>query len=301
MHDLPHPGRPVEKRDVKTISRVFDYISENPKSSVRYIGESLQLSKTTVHRILVDELLFRKVCSVWVPHHLTIENKLKRVDCAKSLLQLHNDYSMYELLRLFAVQDETWIPFDLLPSKAENKVWIPPEASRPTVVRPELTFNKTMLSIVFTGNGKVHANVTQKGGTIDSERYVQFVHETGELWRKLRRDPTKLRELLWMHDNARPHSAGNTKQFFDQRGIQLVEQSPYSPDFNMCDRWLFKELKKGLRGRHFNRAEEILHASLEIFHSIPPDRFEKELENLVDHCHSGIYKHGARLLAILFP
>jgi hypothetical protein len=78
FNPLPRSGRPISQRTEGNISRVYDYLEINPKSSLRCIGESLLLSKDTVHRIITDDLLFRKVCSVWVPHHLTNANKVQR-------------------------------------------------------------------------------------------------------------------------------------------------------------------------------------------------------------------------------
>ena len=72
---LHHPGRPVLQRTDANISRVYDLITEQPKSTLVYLSGELLLSKETVRRILVDDLLFRKVCSTWVPHSLTEENK----------------------------------------------------------------------------------------------------------------------------------------------------------------------------------------------------------------------------------
>jgi histone-lysine N-methyltransferase SETMAR len=284
IETLPRSGRPSSQTTVENISRVFEFVETQPKTTLSIISDSLQLSRSTVHRILVDELLFRKVCSVWVPHKLTDANKQQRVTCSQSLLDLFNNYSQTELLRVWATQDESWVPFNMIGSKEDNKVWIAPETPRPTVCRPELTFKKTMMSIVFTGNGKVSVDVTERGETVDSEWYIGFVHKTGEKWRKLRSDPTRLIELLWQHDNARPHTSTVTKKFFEQRKIIRVEQSPYSPDLNQCDRWLFKELKKGLRQKQISSPQDVMGATLQLFHEIPPHRFIFELQQLKEHC-----------------
>lgn len=292
VQDLPHPGRPISQTTASNISRVYDFLQTEPKSSVRCIANTLQLSKNCVHRILTEELLFRKVCSVWIPHQLTAEHKAERLVCANSLLQLFHSYSEYELLRLFAVEDETWITFDSVLTKAENMVWLAPQDPRPSVVREQMTFRKTMLLLVFTGNGKIHADVTEKGDTVDTERYIAFVHEAGERWRTLHSDPTRLSELLWMHDNARPHTSDDTMQFFGRRKVELVKQSVYSPDLNLCDRWLFKELKKSLRRQHFECAQDVLKAATHAFHQIPEKRFLDELHNLANHCTSVIQYNG---------
>jgi histone-lysine N-methyltransferase SETMAR len=292
LQDLPRFGRPISQRTDKNISRVFDFVETKPKTNLACIAESLNLSKETVRRILVEDLLFHKVCSVWVPHRLSDTNKVQRVNCAQSLLQLFNQYSLDELCRLFATQDETWIPFDLGGCKEDNKVWIAPQTPRPRVLRPQLTFRKTMLSIVFTGNKKVHADVTLNGETVDSESFIAFVHKTGELWRMLRTDPTHLKDLLWMHDNARPHTSAATREFMDRRKVTLVVQSPYSPDLNLCDRWLFKEIKKILKSYSMNSAQDVFAAVLNVFHSIPLERFQQEIKKLEDHCHRVILGHG---------
>jgi hypothetical protein len=292
VEHLPIPGHPISARTDTNISKVFDFVEKNPKTSVQCIADSLQLSWTTVQRILTEELLFHKVCSVWVPHQLSEENRKQRVDCCKSLLELYRDYSQYELLRLWATQDESWILFESVPGKSDNKAWLPPQAPRPAVVRPQLTAKKTMLCIVFTGNGKVFAEVTERGEVVDSEWFVDFVHQTGEHWRKLRGDATCLRELLWQHDNARPHQSATTKDFFKKRQIQMVLQSPYSPDLNQCDRWLFKELKRGLRQCQLSNAQDVLQETLTFFRQIPVERFKSELEKLEQHCHHVIAVGG---------
>jgi hypothetical protein len=135
-------------------------------------------------------------------------------------------------------------------------------------------------------------DVTDRGETVDSAHYVDFVHQTGEHWRHLHSDPTCLKELLWHHDNARPHTAANTKAFFNKRRVELINQAPYSPDLNQCDRWLFKYLKTGLKRRTLTSAEDVRNGTLELFHQIPPQRFAHELENLKKHCQDVIARHG---------
>jgi hypothetical protein len=282
--DLPRCGRPVSTRTNTNISRVFDFVSEEPKSSISLIADSLQLSKQTVRRILVDDLLLKKICSVWVPHKLSEDNKLQRVACAQRLINMFASHSQEYLMRLFAVTDETWIFFESCPSKAENRAWIVPGAPRPRIIHEQLTFKKTMLSIAFTGNEKIIMDGTNKGETIDSQRYIEFVKKTGDLWRTLRSDPTRLSEVIWMQDNARPHTAAITREFFERRHVERMEQSPYSPDFNLCDRWLIKELKKHLRTLQLSSVTEVLHAAMHRFHEISSDRFAFELTKLQDHC-----------------
>jgi histone-lysine N-methyltransferase SETMAR len=137
VETIPRFGRPVSQRRQMNISRVFDFVDAEPKSSLRCIAEALDLSKDTLRRILVDDPLFRNVCSVWIPHKLSDDNRQQRLACCRSLLEIFENYSEFELLRLWATQDETWVPFDLSGSKQENMAWIAPQTPRPPADFPK--------------------------------------------------------------------------------------------------------------------------------------------------------------------
>ncbi|QQP42498.1 Histone-lysine N-methyltransferase SETMAR, partial [Caligus rogercresseyi] len=59
-----------------------------------------------------------------------------------------------------------------------------------------------------------------------------------------------------MWDNARPHTATDTREFLTWRDVKPVKQSPYSPDLNLCDRFLFRKLKHLLLEDEFGGHEE---------------------------------------------
>ena len=131
----------------------------------------------------------------------------------KDFLESHFETN---LMRLYVTQDETWVLFNDIKPKEENKVWAPPGQPRPQIVRPQQTWQKTMLLVAFTGNKKFSIDVMQKSETVDLEQYVEFVHSTGEKWRKLHSDPIHLNNVWWQHDNARPHTSAVTEGFFSQ-------------------------------------------------------------------------------------
>ena len=65
------------------------------------------------------------------------------------------------------------------------------------------------------------------------------------------------RNLEIMHDNARPHTANMTKDFFVRNNIVHMKQPPYSPDFNLLDRYVFRNMEFERRIMDFNTKEEI--------------------------------------------
>ena len=68
--DEPRSGRPSTSRTPDMIERM----------TLRLITEELGISKDTVHTIVRQDLGKRKICSRFVPHKLTDEQKAKRME-----------------------------------------------------------------------------------------------------------------------------------------------------------------------------------------------------------------------------
>jgi hypothetical protein len=154
-----------------------------------------------------------------------------------------------------------------------------------------------MLLVAFTANKRFSVRATEPGETVDSQLFINFMRKTGDKWRTLRSDPITLKDLHWQMDNARPHTSAATKNFIEQRGIETVWQSPYSPDLNLCDRFLFKFLKSGLRKETFDSYEEVEKASLRFLRDLPEQVLHNEVEKLYDYCQLVIDEGGAYVTA----
>lgn len=292
LHDAPRSGRPSTSSSDASIAAVRELVFQFPRLSTRQMSLLLNLPRTSVNRILKEELLLSKVCSVWIPHVLSDSNKADRMAGAKELKRFFDNHSEEDLLRLYVTEDETWVLFHGINTKEENKVWLPPGQHRPQVPHQGLTWEKTMILVAFTCNKKFSVEATERGETVNADYYKCFINKTGEKWRKLRSDPVRLSDVWWQQDNARPHLASTTQEFFQQRGICQIKQPPYSPDMNLCDRFLFKLLKKELRKCDYSIADEVKTASLQVLRAIPEDRFTQELRKLREHCVAVIHAAG---------
>jgi hypothetical protein len=144
FEDAPRTGRPSKTRTNDLVNSVNEIITDDPKLSTRDIALLLDVDHMTIHRILTENLLLRNVCSVWIPHLLSPAHKELRVNCAKGIRKRLNTLKDHRF-NVYAVTDETWVPFDVELTKAENRVWIGKQEPRPQVVRPALTNRKTML------------------------------------------------------------------------------------------------------------------------------------------------------------
>ena len=188
--------------------------------------------------------------------------------------------------------DETWVFFQPTRPKSDNKASVAPCEKKPRVVRDSAMTTKKLLSVIFTANRKFHVQATKKGEQIDSEYFIDFLRTCGNKWRALRSDPTHLKDLLLQFGNAQPHVSATTKTFLADRHVKTLWKSPYSPDLNLCDRWLFMWLKKSFKERTFNDADEVAEAALQVLRSTPESTYQHQIQKLVDYCQMVIDNGG---------
>jgi hypothetical protein len=216
---------------------------------------------------------------------LTEDQKKERIHRAKSITETlkklgQRRYSHY------AVEDETWIYHDPVYRSSDRKVWISEREKRPQFPKPKLGCRKSLLVGAFTCDKKFSLECLEHKETLNSERYQQFIQNTLHRWRNLRQRPLKVseHELFWQHDNARPHVSRTSLEFFSKRRMVIVNQSPYSPDLNIWDRWLNKMVKDTLNQQSFQSSEDIVAAAQQALENIEETEFKRQLDLLNQHC-----------------
>ena len=70
------------------------------------------------------------------------------------------------------------------------------------------------------------------------------------------RPRTGVRGLLLHHDDASADTAAVTLDFLAANDVLLVTHPPYSPDLALCDWFLFPSVKRQLKGKQFQNAED---------------------------------------------
>ena len=156
------------------------------------------------------------------------------------------------------VQDELCSDWEVQRSKNQNKCWLKEKAKRLQVAKPKLTTKKTLFLIAFTScPSRFSITALPKDEKIDAECYIQFLKDTGKRFNNLRRSKTKFRDLTLQFDNARPRIAERTRSYMSAVGLTNIKQSPYSPELNLCDRFLFTRLQEHCRMQHYENSEEL--------------------------------------------
>ena len=142
-----------------------------------------------------------------------------------------------------------------------------------------------MILVAFTCKPKrFSVSVMPKGKTVDSDVMIDYIQMTGKRFQNLKKNKVQLSDLLWQMDNARPHTSQATQDYLTRREVSLVKQSPYSPDLNLCDRYIFRILKSELKQDSLISQSEVQSAVQRCFRRLSEDTLKDQLIKLRDHC-----------------
>ena len=86
--------------------------------------------------------------------------------------------------------------------------------------------------------------------------------------------------VLRLHDNAPVHMSAKSQAAIQQCGFQQLRQPPYSPDLAPSDYFLFRVMKKFLRGKRFSSDEEVQEAVTTWFEEQSRDFFSRGIKSL---------------------
>lgn len=233
-------GRPSSACNDQNIQRIQEIIGNDNTSSVRLIANSLNLSEKSVHRMLRKKMELKSLYARWVPHSLSEAQQDLRVTCAERLLDEMNGNVI--------IIDEKWLYSKPLPPRQQVRHWVDAQGDRPRLPRRSIADKKFHIIVAVSFRGDFTFRVLERNQSINAERYVDFIRD---MVIPLRRN------LKVMHDNARPHTAELTRQFFQDNNIELLAQSPYSPDYNLLDRFIFRNMEFERRDLTFDTQQDV--------------------------------------------
>jgi len=95
--------------------------------------------------------------------------------------------------------------------------------------------------------------------TITGQTYANTITALREAIKEKRRGKLSAGVLL-LHDNAPVHMSAKPQAAIRQCGFQQLNHPPYSPDLAPSDYFLFRVMKKLLRGKRFSSDEEVKEA-----------------------------------------
>ena len=256
LEDDDRCGRMATTVTLENVSRVESLIKKNPKMTYAELQDIMKISSESLTRILHDSLGVRKRCTRWVPHHL----KRSRVDWCNHMLRSF-DKGRSPRVWDIVTGDETWVYQYDPKAKQQSAVWVFPDENPPVKFKRNRSASKQMIACFFASKQMIacfFAKISHVGTipledrkAVTADWYVNHCFpKIIQAWCK-RRTRTGVRDLLLNHDNASALTAAVTLDFLAASDVQLVTQSPYSPDLAPCDWCLVPSIKRQLTGKQF--------------------------------------------------
>ena len=118
-----------------------------------------------------------------------------------------------------------------------------------------------------------------KRSTITGVYYANLLDQLRTAIREKRRGKHS-KGVLLQQDNARVHTCKVAMDVVERNGYELIPHPTYSPDPAPSDFFLFPNLKKDIRGLHFQSDEEVVTAVEEWVNGKDPDFFSSGLMTL---------------------
>ncbi|QQP55784.1 Uncharacterized protein FKW44_000230, partial [Caligus rogercresseyi] len=220
-----------------------------------------------------EDLGLRNLLSVLVPHQLSEANKTQRVKCCQDLLKLFQDHGEDFLGSHLLVQDD-------LSGAHGGPVLDPPcETDSEEDDYSDGVHLQAEAGIDHCTTCRDHNR---------PEHHDRELRTTGKRFLSLKKDKIRLKDCPPHVGHARPHTATDTREFLTRRNVEPVKPSPYSPDLNLCDRFLFQKLKHLLREDEFGGHEEATLAFQRAMRRVSEDKLYDQLRKLRGHCHDVI-------------
>lgn len=184
-----------------------------------------------------------------MPHRLSDLNRATRFECSTQNLERHEAGQLN--LDLLMTSDEKWV---LYVNVTRRKEWVHRGNHATPTAKAGLHPKKVLFCLWWDTEGPVHWEILPQGQTITAEVYCQQLDRVAEALAQKR--PHR-QQHLFLHDNARPHTARLTQGKLAQLGWEVLPHPPYSPDLAPTDFKAFRSLQNWLNQKNFASEEEL--------------------------------------------
>ena len=170
--------------------------------------------------------------------------------------------------------DESWI-FGYYPEKSK---WCKKEENTPKK-RKIFKGKKVMISVFFSSSGFKCIQFLPSNTKYNKQYFINVILPDISSSSIDSSDSRKKKPWILHFDNAKPHTAKESKIKIEQLGFIEMPHPPYSPDISPCDFWLFGKLKQELCGMEVKNRDEIIKCTEKILQKIT----KKEIKSVYSH------------------
>ena len=289
VHDEDRSGRPSVASE-NLVERIDVKIRENRRFTITELSEQFpEVSRTVLYELVTKELQYRKVCARWVPKMLTETHKQKRMQSARLILERY-ERDGDEFLSHIVTGDETWIAYSNVETKRRSMQWRHSDSPKPKKFM-QTHGKKQMATVFWDEKGILLVDFLEQGQTVTSERYCQTLRNLRRAIQNKRRGMLSS-GIVFLHDNARPHTAHRTVELLEQFKWEIFDHPPYSPDLAPSDYHLFPSLKMWLGSQCFVDNNELQSAVKNWFSAQAADFYKTGIKKLLSRYSKCLERDG---------
>ena len=292
-----YSGRPKSSRTPHNVAAVRDSVVRSPSKFVRRRSQELGINRESVRRILIADLNL-------YPYRIQIKQKLTLDDMRKRVIMCQWFCDKIDAVPDFL--DNVWFSdeaYFLLSGhvNSKNNIFWGSTSPEHCLQRP-LHSLKCTAWVAISKHGIIGPFWFEDDNvqcvTINTERYVQVL---GKFRTALGRWREVVRVLQWFQqDGATPHTSKESlawlQQHFPDRLISRrcdPQWSPYSPDLNPADFYLWRYLKDRVYANNPQSIPDLKAAITAVIRAIPREECGRVIENFARRIQVCLQRRGA--------
>ena len=196
----------------------------------------------------------RKLTARWVPTSLSDEQMATKASVCSALLKRFR--SKDDFLLCLVTVAETLVHYYEPENKSQSHQWVGPGSLRPKKFKPQPSASKVTAKVFWDAKGIIMLDFLPKRSTITGVYYANLLDQLRTAIREKRRGKLS-KGVLLQQDNARVHTCKVAMDVVERNRYELRPHPAYSPDLAPNDFFIFPNLKKDIRGLHFQSDEEV--------------------------------------------
>lgn len=283
----PRTGRPVGASGDANSDAVMDAVQKDPTVSTRRLSAELDISQTTVCRILKKNEMhpYKPIYSQF----LCDGDEDRRLQFCE---QMQNKFAQDPaFLRKMTFSDECVFSLNGNVNKHNVHYWCS-ENPHTRICNTGKSVSLTVWACI-SFSGVVASDISR--ATMNADRYCAILNE------KVVPYFTQRRQMLFQQDGAPPHYSIQARQILNEQMANQwigrrgpIEWPARSPDLSACDYWLWAHLRQkvytpGVQFQSIREMEDRITAELA---AIPLDMFRKAFRDFPKRCEQCISQNG---------
>lgn len=281
------------KRTVRTnkvIKRVREQIRRNPSRSGRNLAKLHQISRSSMHRIIKEDLGLKAYKKQRV-HGLTVRQKQARVQKSKNLLVRHGECDiLFSDEKLFLLQDSH--------NQQNDRVYAKRLSDIPRDKLAVERFQNVSKVMVWGGvsrKGKLPLLFIESNVKINTEYYIERV-----LKNHLLPHVSKLYEdqpYCFQQDSAPAHKAKKTQAWCAENLPDFITTDEWpasSPDLNPLDFFVWGYMLQQIKSTKGLNLEQFKKLLIDIWEQIPQDMVRASCDGFTKRLRKVIKEKGDR-------